>query len=647
MELNKLRIENFKGIKSFVGDFDGTHSVIEGKNGAGKTSVYDAFLWLLFGKDSQGKSDFEVRPEDSNNNPIKGLVLCVEADISFDGTIHTFKKEHHEKVVKGQLRGYETLCWIDEVPKKISDYSKYLAGLITEDTFKMVTNLKHFSEDLHWKERRAVLLDIAGEIGAPTGFDELLATLNGRTLDEYKKVLSEQKKRHTEECKEINPRIDELQKGLDVYACSDTAATEKQRDNITAEIAAIDKERKGLLDSEKQRQETMETINALKSDRAGRERRLANDTTGIQKLLDLKAEITTKLAATQEKVTAAEAQLRNQNALVTEQQDLLTAAQRRLNDARSEYKAASESQESNTCYACKQTLPADKIAEIEAKRKDRLTEIAERGNALMADVKSITKRLEKCRAELKPSQDNIRNIKAVLREGNEYKAEQFKKLDARIALNETLPPEKDEEWQNLTKEIKALTAGLGRPVSEQLQGLETKRNAKSDELAGLDKALAQADRMADDTARIAELEIKEKTLSGKIANIDAQLNDIDGYKAAESSLIEAAVNSKFAHVKFKLFKQQLNEGLKDCCEAMLDGVTYKGCSYGEKIFVGIDIINVLSGHYDLNVPLFIDNAEGLTLPIEAKSQTIELYARPDVEKLTLKSKETKKERKVA
>ena len=135
--LNRLKIENFKGVKSFEVDLGGGNAVIEAENGVGKTTIYDSFLWLLFGKDSTGRKEFEIRPLDRHNQPIKGVVLAVEAELDIDGATPVFRKEHHEKVVKGQLRGYETMCWIDEVPMKVGEYSEYIAKIISEDHFKL------------------------------------------------------------------------------------------------------------------------------------------------------------------------------------------------------------------------------------------------------------------------------------------------------------------------------------------------------------------------------------------------------------------------------------------------------------------------------------------------------------------------------
>ena len=140
--------------------------------------------------------------------------------------------------------------------------------------------------------------------------------------------------------------------------------------------------------------------------------------------------------------------------------------------------------------------------------------------------------------------------------------------------------------------------------------------------------------MVKDKDRITELENLEKDLAQKIADVESQLAAIDEYTATESKMIELAVNDKFKHVTFKLFETLLNGSIEDCCEAILEGRPYSAMSKGEGIFVGIDIINVLSKHYKMSVPLFIDNSESYSFPIESTSQTIELDMDRGVKEVT-------------
>ena len=54
IKLNSLILENFKGISYFELNVDGKNASVYGTNASGKTTLADAYFWLLFGKDSNG-----------------------------------------------------------------------------------------------------------------------------------------------------------------------------------------------------------------------------------------------------------------------------------------------------------------------------------------------------------------------------------------------------------------------------------------------------------------------------------------------------------------------------------------------------------------------------------------------------------------
>lgn len=642
IQLNWLKIENFKGLHSFELTTDGDNAVITAENGIGKTTVYDAFLWLLFDKDSTGRKDFEVRPLDRRNQPIKGVVLAVEAELAFDGTPHVFKKEHHEKVVKEQLRGYETLCWIDEVPKKVGEYADYIAELISEETFKLLTDLHFFNGKFHHTERRKVLLEIAGDVGTPEGFDELLAALNGRSIKDYKNVLSEQKKRHVKERDEINPRIDEILKGLEHPAC-DVAELEKRREELVEEVTKLKIRRQGLVGKETERLHRIDGKNELVLAKAVREGELKTDTSGVDTLLKEKAQIATEVAKAEQLVSTAENEIGIAKAKMTDL--FIEAAQylATLNRIRDEYNTANGKPETSICYACGQMLPKDKYLENAEKREIQLKEITARGDelkgkvednkkvvvALSDNIKLLTKIYEESSNEMLRTQD-----KAIKR---------FAEIKEAIKTRPTILPNSDAQWVKIVLEIGKVEKEIGQPVAEQLEAIEAERTTKEAEFTALNEELAQADRIVKDRARIEWLEAKEKELAQLIAGIEKQLADIERYKATQSTLITAAVNTKFKAVRFKMFKELLNGGLEECCEATYIGIPYPDMSFGQQIYCGIDIVNVLSEHYGVSVPMFIDHSESMTMPIEAHSQTIELVAQKGVKELQV---EIKSERKV-
>ena len=170
IKLNKLRIQNFKGIKEFTLDANGSNVEIFGDNATGKTTIMDSFLWLLFNKDSMGKSNFDVIPQDSNGNNIHRLDTVVEAELDINGAITMIKKQLSEKWVKKRdaieqtLEGTNTSYWIDEVPTKAREYSSKINDIIDEELFQMITDPLFFNNKLHWEERRKILVDISGGV---------------------------------------------------------------------------------------------------------------------------------------------------------------------------------------------------------------------------------------------------------------------------------------------------------------------------------------------------------------------------------------------------------------------------------------------------------------------------------------------------
>lgn len=652
MKLNTLEIHNFKGIKHFQLEADGHNVVVTGANGSGKTTIYDAFLWLLFGKDSTGRKDFQVRPLDKDNQVIPELVVEVTATLDFNGTQCILKKEHIENRVKKDLRGYNTLCWIDDVPLKVGEYQKAVDEMIDESTFKMLTDVHYFNGKLHWTDRRKILLDIAGDIDDPKGFEALLKNMAGRSLDDYKKVLADQKKRVTEERDEIPPRIDELQRRLETYATPGTKKNDDslalERGNLRAQIDTLDKKRQALMDGEQDRQKLIDKINQKKAAQLRREAELESNTDGIQKQLDEKQTIQKGLAKLQDAINNIESSISEKNrAIYNDKQELISCTSQldkiRMEYAQAEHElkkaaaAVAEPVVDKNCPFCKQQLPdamlqetiksgKERLMVLEAKAKARLDAVKICGNEVQNDVNICKKSIAEREAALKPLQDEKEKAQIKLKEGQDWAKERMAIIEKQIATKETTPPNKDSIWLALTEEITHMEAALGQPASQQIVALENERHDLTYKLDKINAALANRDGIKQDTARIKELQDREKELSQQLAAIEKQLADIQAYSDAQSAAVEEAVNGRFKHVTFKLFNHLLNGSTEDCCEALLNGVPYADCSYGQKIRMGIDVINVLVEHGNKDCPLFVDNSESLTYPIEYEGQTICLEA---------------------
>lgn len=238
LKLKSLHIKNFQGLKDIKIEPNGNNINIYGENGTGKTTVMNAFLWLLFNKNSEDKTSFTVKPQDINGTDIHHLQTQVEAELLLDGKALKIKKMQEEKWTKShgklekELTGNKFFYWYDEVPVKEGEYKNKISELVNEDIFKMITNPLHFNTKIDWKVRREILLQMSGDmtnedvIASDESLSKLSELLSNRSIDEYKLILADQLKGYKKERDDIPPRIDELTLSLPQTE-PDYTATEK------------------------------------------------------------------------------------------------------------------------------------------------------------------------------------------------------------------------------------------------------------------------------------------------------------------------------------------------------------------------------------------------------------------------------------
>ncbi len=221
--LNSLSIDLFKGVTSCKLCFDSSSAAVYGANGTGKSTIADAWTWLLFGKNSAGASDFSVKPLDES-----GAVrdhdahTSVTAEISVDGEAHTLRRVYYEKwshkrgAAQASFDGHTTDFYIDGVPRSKSEYDAAISTLIApEDVFMLLSRLNAFCEGLTWQKRRQMLFSLA-EIGSDieimqtdVRFSSLADAVGSVTLDELRRRLTSENKRYSDELIALSGRIEE------------------------------------------------------------------------------------------------------------------------------------------------------------------------------------------------------------------------------------------------------------------------------------------------------------------------------------------------------------------------------------------------------------------------------------------------------
>lgn len=641
-------MENFKGIKSLDVNFSNKTS-IKGQNATGKTTIFDAFTWLLFNKNSAGEEKFNVRPLDKDGHRIDNAEIKVVAVLDVDGKEMELSKIQKQNWVKKRgtdtvtLQGNVNSFEIDGYPKSEADFKAYVSGLAqSEDMFKMLTNPQYFSS-LKWKDQRDILMRLATDVSdvelaqTDAKYAPLLGELEkAPSTDDirakFSKALSGWKKKQAE----IPVRIDEAEKSkIDV----DVAEQELAKADLTRRIAECDKK--------------IENAGSTLGDLRSKEMQLQFDMSGIAQTMN--RELSNRRSNIDADLCGCKNEMDHFKATISLKEKQIADNAKAIADADAERKKLGEQynsekakafdetpylfdeskwifDESTTvCSLCGQKLPADKIEQLKADFEERQTKAKEDAKRKLNDSKSdfITQK-ESNLEEIKAYGFAKKNLIEELTKKNadlQMEIDSLKKQEQGTLTNKEelckllseIPEEADysqnEEYVKLKAEHDKILADIAKLESEGADKVVTDLKAeKADLQAQLDevnKVIAQAANNVAIDDRIETLRDEQKEIGQKVADQEQMLYLLEEFIRFKLNKVSESINSHFKTVNFKLFEMQLNGGMKDCCECTVNGVPYSALNSGHRIVAGLDIIRSLSELYGVSVPIFVDNAESL------------------------------------
>ena len=255
MQLVSLTLENFKCHEHLEIRFDGRNAAIYGQNAAGKSSIYDGLTWLLFGKDSHGKKDFDIKPLTLEGN-VKDhhAITSVEAVLLVDGVERKLKRTYYEiwSTKRGSAEdtfdGHSSGYFVDDVPCKKNEFVRRVGEIIDENAFRLLTSITYFAAELPWQERRAALFDVAAVatdeeiLASDAQFAPLATAMQGLTLDDFRKKLAVQRKGLNNVRNDTPARLDECKKTVADLSGIDFPALERQRAETQERRAATQRE---------------------------------------------------------------------------------------------------------------------------------------------------------------------------------------------------------------------------------------------------------------------------------------------------------------------------------------------------------------------------------------------------------------------
>ena len=620
MKLTQLNLQNFKGIE--FGDFRFTNNtIIRGDNATGKTTVFDALCWLLFGKDSLDRADFQIKTL-KNGEPVHNVNHMVQAAFdNEDGTGFTLKRIYREKYSNPRggevkLTGHTTDYFINDVPSKEKEYKAFINNMINEDVFKLITNPLFFNEQYTWQNRRKLLLEMCGDvddasvINSKDELKRLTELLNGRSVDEQRKIIASKKTAINKELDMIPVRIDEA------VNCKPTPleAEQKLKDDIATIETAIKQleDDKSVIVNGLDGAERIAKIREVKRKLADRKSQLMNEHTDKERRLEHEY----KLSLVQ--LQMAESERDRYKDREYELDNQIKQEEARIDKLQSEFdKFNSQEFDDENCPTCGQPYPAEKRAELEAMFNIQKATNLEEWQKLIDSAKAL--------------RQNYIEQKEIMRVKADGLCSQIEELsntkDAKEkALHEVGEVDLDNDVQvnDLKAELFMLELDEDNTSDDQLKRIDSELSELADKRSTLQTELTKYDVIRDITKRINELEQEQQRLINEKNLVDETAFLLDEFVKAKVEMLEDTINKHFTITTFKMANVLVNGSVEDCCETMVDGVPYRSLNNAARINAGIDIINALTKFYKVNAPVFIDNAEAVTKFVNCNSQTVKL-----------------------
>lgn len=620
MKLTQLNLQNFKGIE--FGDFRFTNNtIIRGDNATGKTTVFDALCWLLFGKDSLDRADFQIKTL-KNGEPVHNVNHMVQAAFdNEDGTGFTLKRIYREKYSNPRggevkLTGHTTDYFINDVPSKEKEYKAFINNMINEDVFKLITNPLFFNEQYTWQNRRKLLLEMCGDvddasvINSKEELKRLTELLNGRSVDEQRKIIASKKTAINKELDMIPVRIDEAVK------CKPTPleAEQKLKDDIATIETAIKQleEDKSVIINGLDGAERTAKIRELKRKLADRKSQLMNEHTEKERRLEHEY----KLSLVQLQIAESERDRYKDREYELDSQ--IKQEEARIDKLQAEFDEFNQSQfNKELCPTCGQELPASKYEELQAKFNKNKAKKLEEWQALIDSAKALKQNYIEQKELMQVKADGMCSQIEELTNDKDTKQKAMNKV-GEVDLDN------DVQVNDLKAELFMLELDEDNTSDDQLKRIDSELSKLADKRSTLQTELTKYDVIRDITKRINELEEEQQRLINEKNLVDETAFLLDEFVKAKVEMLEDTINKHFTITTFKMANVLVNGSVEDCCETMVDGVPYRSLNNAARINAGIDIINALTKFYNVTAPVFIDNAEAVTKFVNCNSQTIKL-----------------------
>lgn len=652
MKILSLTLENFRGIKNLTVNFDGKDADIYGANGTGKTTIANAITWLLIDRPATEEADFTPKTEGTHGLNHKAS-MTVELP---NGQKLTLAKDFYEKwtrkrgAVVEEFTGNVTDYYIDGVKSKKKEYTEVLetACGIDLERVKMLMVLGYFADTMKTDEKRRILFEMAGDF---TDADVLASNEELRdleqflimpgtseknyTIEQWKKIATEQRKKLNKDLETIPARIDEAERGV-AESVEDADALSAELRRLEEKKAALEEKKHSLGTEDGKQEATRAALAGLEVDLAKQRAAYIEQSAAANRELNAeidrmtkdKREIADKLDTLRRK---------HKDSLRT-----LTRMQEERKKLMEEYAAVQTRQwdaDAEICPTCHQPLPPERVEELRAafneEKSAEKEDINRQGQACSKD------KIDACAAEIDAQAADITAMEHTVREMEREIAE-------RKASLITPPPfEETAEYKDITARMEELRdrQRLGQSTADGIaNGYDRDIASVRDEIAAVNLRVAKAKASEDSRRRVGELRQELKSAAEQMEYLEQGLHLCEEFVRTKARMVTDSINGHFRYVRFVLFRDQINGGLREICEPTIESrtgqwVEYRSANYAAQVNAKLDIVTTLMRHYGVHLPILMDQGESVTSPLAVDEQLIRCIVSAEDKEIRVEVKE--------